>query len=65
MLFNDDVVQIPTLQIPHPRMHLRRFALQPLCELVPDVEHPLLHRSLSALLADCPDAGTVRRCLIL
>ena len=61
LLFNADVVELPHLQIPHPRMHLRRFALEPLCELMPAYEHPLLHRSLAELLAACPDTGAVKR----
>lgn len=56
-LVSDD----PTLTLPHPRLHLRRFALTPLCDLIPDARHPRLGRTFAALLAECPDDGPVYR----
>jgi 2-amino-4-hydroxy-6-hydroxymethyldihydropteridine diphosphokinase len=41
----------PALELPHPRLHERRFVLEPLCELVPDQVHPVLGQSIAALLA--------------
>lgn len=41
------------LTLPHPRLHLRRFVLEPLCELIPDERHPLLDRTFSELLSEC------------
>jgi 2-amino-4-hydroxy-6-hydroxymethyldihydropteridine diphosphokinase len=52
IFFNDFVIQTPRLVIPHPRMHLRRFVLQPLCDIDPDFVHPVRHKKLSVLLAD-------------
>ncbi len=49
------------LEIPHPRLHLRRFVLVPLEEIAPDVLHPVLGLSVRELLARCPDASGVRR----
>ena len=49
-----------TLVLPHPRMHLRRFVLVPLCEIAPSVVHPLLGLTMSELLARCPDTSVVR-----
>ena len=40
----------PTLEIPHPRMHKRRFVLQPICDIDPDIVHPLLNISVKSLL---------------
>ncbi|MHC5157682.1 MAG: 2-amino-4-hydroxy-6-hydroxymethyldihydropteridine diphosphokinase [Planctomycetota bacterium] len=42
LLYDDIVVNEPGLTIPHPQMHLRSFVLKGLCELVPDVLHPVL-----------------------
>lgn len=43
-------VEAPDLVIPHPRLHERRFVLEPLVELSPDAIHPVLGLSLRALL---------------
>ncbi|GAB3019257.1 2-amino-4-hydroxy-6-hydroxymethyldihydropteridine diphosphokinase [Niabella terrae] len=61
LLYNDLVCQTDSLTLPHPRMQERRFVLEPLAELAPGLEHPTLHRSISALLADCADPLTVRQ----
>ncbi len=47
------------LTLPHPRLHLRRFVLTPLCDLIPDAQHPQLQRSFAHLLATCPDDSPV------
>lgn len=46
---DDIILQTEELTIPHPRMHLRRFVLDPLCEIAPQWIHPLLHESVTAL----------------
>ena len=49
----DDIVcHDDTLTLPHPRMHMRRFVLEPLCEMAPQWLHPILHRTASELLAE-------------
>lgn len=40
LLYGDEVVDEPGLSVPHPRLHERRFALEPLAELAPDVVVP-------------------------
>ena len=50
LLHGDDVVDEPGLQLPHPRLHERRFALEPLAELDPALEIPG-RGSVQALLA--------------
>lgn len=52
LLYDRRTVTQPGLKIPHPRMHERWFVLRPLADLAPDLEHPILHRSIRSLLAD-------------
>ena len=42
------------LQVPHPRMHDRRFVMVPVCDVAPDLVHPRLGRTMRDLLADLP-----------
>src|SRR5262249_15668528 len=51
----------PAPGIPHPRLHERRFVLEPLAEILPERVHPVLGRTVRELLASCPDASAVRR----
>jgi 2-amino-4-hydroxy-6-hydroxymethyldihydropteridine diphosphokinase len=60
LLYADEVIDTAELQIPHPRMQLRRFVLEPLAEIAPNVQHPVLHLSIADLLARTPDRSTVR-----
>ena len=60
LYYDDRVIDTPMLTVPHPRLHLRRFALVPMCELAPDLMHPVLLVTQTVLLEQCPDTGIVR-----
>src|SRR5260370_19303552 len=60
LLYGNEVIDTPELQVPHPRIHLRRFVLQPLAEIAPNVQHPVSHLSIADLLARTPDKSAVR-----
>lgn len=50
----DEIMDTPTLVLPHPRMHMRRFALAPTADICPDWVHPVLHRTALQLLNALP-----------
>jgi 2-amino-4-hydroxy-6-hydroxymethyldihydropteridine diphosphokinase len=51
LLYGSSQVQSGRLEIPHPRMHERRFVLAPMVELAPDLRHPALRGTMRELLA--------------
>jgi len=51
LLFNQQVIETEFVTIPHPRMHLRRFVLEPLAEISPETIHPVLNKSINELLS--------------
>lgn len=59
LYYGDHIVRTEKVTAPHPRLHLRRFALLPLCELVPDFLHPEFGISQQQLLEKCPDTSKV------
>ena len=61
LLFNNDQYDLPFLKIPHPEMQNRRFALTPLAEIAGDLQHPVLKKSITQLLEECPDELAVKK----
>ncbi|MGC1482412.1 MAG: 2-amino-4-hydroxy-6-hydroxymethyldihydropteridine diphosphokinase [Candidatus Acidiferrum sp.] len=61
LFYGSETIDTPDLQIPHPRMLLRRFVLAPLAEIAPNLQHPTWSATASQLLARSSDASQVRR----
>ena len=59
LYFGDKVVDTEMVKAPHPRLHLRRFTLLPLCDIAPDFVHPSLKKTNRQLLEECRDFGKV------
>lgn len=55
LFFNQDIITLSNLIVPHPRLHLRNFALKPMAELAPDFIHPVFNTTIVQLLDICPD----------
>jgi 2-amino-4-hydroxy-6-hydroxymethyldihydropteridine diphosphokinase len=58
LAYGDAAVDLPGLQIPHPRLHERGFVLVPLADLAPDWRHPRLGKTAAELLAQLPPQET-------
>ena len=66
LLFGERIIDqratesLPDVVVPHPRMHLRRFVLEPFCEIAPDLVHPVIKRTFKRILDTLDDPASVR-----
>ena len=61
LYYGSRIVLTDSLTIPHPRLHQRRFALLPLCEVAPEFVHPAFNMTQTELLKRCFDFSEVRK----
>ena len=61
LLYGSETIDTSELQVPHPRMHLRRFVLVPLAEIAPELRHPAWSKTVSEMAAVTADQSEVHR----
>jgi len=61
LFYNNEMISNETLTVPHPSLHLRKFTLMPLAELMPDYIHPVLKKSITDLLHELNDSLEVKK----
>jgi 2-amino-4-hydroxy-6-hydroxymethyldihydropteridine diphosphokinase len=61
LFFGSSIIDIPSLTVPHPHLHERRFVLEPLAEIAPDVRHPIFKRTIRELRDALPAGQTVKK----
>ncbi|MGA8621985.1 MAG: 2-amino-4-hydroxy-6-hydroxymethyldihydropteridine diphosphokinase [Candidatus Sulfotelmatobacter sp.] len=61
LFFGNEILSSKELTIPHSALHQRRFVLEPMAEIAPDVEHPSFKRTIRELLAALPPGQAVRK----
>lgn len=61
LFFNTEIINLPQLIIPHPKLHLRRFTLLPLQEIMNDFIHPVFNKTIEDLIDECEDTGICRK----
>jgi 2-amino-4-hydroxy-6-hydroxymethyldihydropteridine diphosphokinase len=62
LLFGNSVIHTADLDVPHGAMHERRFVLEPLLEIAPEVRHPVFKRTVREMLQALPhNAGQVKK----
>jgi 2-amino-4-hydroxy-6-hydroxymethyldihydropteridine diphosphokinase len=54
IFYDDRIVDLPNLTIPHPRLSERAFVLKPLADIAPSLIHPVLNKTIVQLLAELP-----------
>ncbi len=61
LLYGNESIDARDLQVPHPRMLVRKFVLVPLAEIAPDLRHPSWSGTANEMSAKCPDTSEVRK----
>lgn len=61
LFYNDLILKESDLELPHPRIHLRKFVLIPFCDIAKDFIHPELKKSVRTILKNCSDTLEVKQ----
>lgn len=61
LFYGDALIDEPGLQVPHPELHKRRFTLEPLAEIAPDLIHPVINKNILQLKSELNDNLIVKK----
>ena len=61
LFYGQQIIHESHLMIPHPRLHLRRFVLEPMVDLDPDWNHPTFNQTVQELLGNLEDESQIRK----
>jgi 2-amino-4-hydroxy-6-hydroxymethyldihydropteridine diphosphokinase len=61
LFFNEEIINVPELVIPHPEIQNRKFVLVPMNEIGPQLMHPVLHKTINTLLKESMDKLDVKK----
>lgn len=61
LFYGQDIINEPGLIVPHPELHNRKFTLEPLNEMVSDLQHPVLKKSIFQLKSELKDDLIVKK----
>jgi len=61
LFYNNSIILQPDLEIPHPRLHLRGFTLEPLCEIASQLVHPVFMKTIAELKEICTDKSWIKK----
>jgi len=61
LLYENEIINKTYLKVPHPKIQERKFVLVPLCDIAPEMIHPVLNKTFAALLEECEDENIVKR----
>jgi len=60
LFYNSEIIETEHLKVPHPMLHLRKFTLAPLYEIIPEFVHPVLKKNIRELYRECTDNESVK-----
>jgi len=61
LFYEDQVIDSSDLKVPHPKLQERKFVLVPLCEIEPEMVHPVLKKTMVLLFKECEDKSEVMK----
>ena len=61
LFYENEILDLLFLKIPHPELQNRRFVLVPLAEINSELQHPVLKKTIAELLEECPDNLEVKK----